>query len=378
MKDESSAKYTANIDFSNAILTLDQLRQLPPKEWLVDGVIETRSLSYIYGRPQSYKTFVALSLAFHVTTGSDWLGRPTQKGKVFWVAGEGVQGLPPRTDAIAATTGYCDQADFLTFRKELKISDIGFVDALIEELEIRDFKPTLIVIDTLSRCFEGDENSQRDLSMFVRGCDRLRNELDCAVLVIHHSVKNGSSERGSSVLRGDFDCAYEVQASRTTRTAKLLCHKQRDAERLDPTTFFMAKVGDSLALAPLITTGQFRALTTLEAAQGMGGMQYSEWKESLSMGNGAFDRARNALRDLGLVDVVNKRYSVSESGQRLLGQYRDFPPVLTLLKKEPKGDSGDESGASDSADPHTGAPLKGGAQLGVGYGKRQRKHREGV
>ena len=58
----------------------------------------------------------------------------------------------------------------------------------------------------------GDENSQKDMSAFVQGCDRLRERTKAAVLVIHHEGKDpGKGARGSNVLRGAWDTGIRVK-----------------------------------------------------------------------------------------------------------------------------------------------------------------------
>ncbi len=46
----------------------------------------------------------------------------------------------------------------------------------------------LIVIDTLARCFGGnDENDARGMGAFIEGCDVIRLKTAATVLVVHHS-----------------------------------------------------------------------------------------------------------------------------------------------------------------------------------------------
>lgn len=89
--------------------------------------------------------------------------------------------------------------------------------------------PVAIAVDTLARCMAGgDENSAKDMSLFVQSCDRLRAETRAAVLVVHHSGKaDKSAERGSSALRGAADTMIEL-ALETEGGLKVKCSKQKE------------------------------------------------------------------------------------------------------------------------------------------------------
>jgi hypothetical protein len=71
-------------------------------------------------------------------------------------------------------------------------------------------KPKLIVIDTLNRCFGGgDENSTKDMSAFVAGCDAMREEFGASVLIIHHTGHDSSKgSRGATSLPSAMDIAF--------------------------------------------------------------------------------------------------------------------------------------------------------------------------
>ena len=60
----------------------------------------------------------------------------------------------------------------------------------------------MVVIDTLARCFGGnDENDARDMGAFIEGCDVIKQKTGATVLVVHHSGKDeGKGARGSSAF----------------------------------------------------------------------------------------------------------------------------------------------------------------------------------
>src|SRR3712207_1817312 len=82
-------------------------------------------------------------------------------------------------------------------------------------LASNDFRPDLIVVDTLARCMRGgDENNARDMGQAVEGLEFLKRTLGAAVLVIHHTTKGRDTERGSRAVRGTRGCDAVLQDQR--------------------------------------------------------------------------------------------------------------------------------------------------------------------
>src|SRR5262245_50826570 len=64
--------------------------KFPPVKWIVKGVLEERSPGTILGNPKLGKSWMALSLAIAIVTGSTFLGRDVHMtGPVIYFSGEG-------------------------------------------------------------------------------------------------------------------------------------------------------------------------------------------------------------------------------------------------------------------------------------------------
>ena len=101
------------------------------------------------------------------------------------------------------------------------------VDTLVNV--ILPYRPVLVVIDTLARCMiGGDENSAKDMGLFVASCDRVKGATGATMAIVHHSGKSGSSERGSSALRAACDAMIEVKDDDGLMTAS--CTKSKDGK----------------------------------------------------------------------------------------------------------------------------------------------------
>lgn len=198
------------------ILTWGELRSLPPTSYLINRIIPERGLAYLVAPPSSKKTFVAVEIAACVATGYHFFGTPTRRGNVVYLAAEGSSGLRKRFLAWSKNRGLAIEEEFLGIIPEpVLLNNPIALRELIDELKAHAAKVSgvsLIIIDTVNRTLEGDENSARDMSLFVQGCSSLISELGTSILLLHHPSKSGSvAARGHSSLHGAADIGFEIR-----------------------------------------------------------------------------------------------------------------------------------------------------------------------
>jgi hypothetical protein len=179
---------------------------MPPPEFCVEGLIERGGLTALIGPPGVGKSSVALDLACHLATGKPWQGRKVIKTKVLYMPGEGQAG------AVARVHAWCHEhgVSLSEIDENLLIGlPIIFISAAAEKWalvmnQISHEGVGLVIFDTFARmAAEIDENSSSHVGMAVRRFDKLREETNCGVLVVHHTAKhNPMAARGSSALMG--------------------------------------------------------------------------------------------------------------------------------------------------------------------------------
>ncbi|MDA8351767.1 MAG: helicase RepA family protein [Firmicutes bacterium] len=191
--------------------TNQDLLNLPPMNWVIEGILPEKSLVVMYGPPKQYKSFIVQAMAWSISHGCNWLGHPTEEGAVFYIAGEGEWGMSKRYRAWLQKHSLPTNAffPFYSYGRSINLANEMEADALIQSVPEGT---KLIVIDTLNRCMEGDENSAADMRAFVSGCDRVKEETGATVLIVHHSGKDtAKGMRGSSALLGAVDVAISVE-----------------------------------------------------------------------------------------------------------------------------------------------------------------------
>jgi hypothetical protein len=220
----------------------DPFMSLKPIDWLVDDYFELDSLAQMFGEPGSGKSFIALSIACAVATGTPWHGKEVKQGAVFYICGEGHAGLLRRFGAWSKEMGIpLENAPLYKSDHQVSLSDRDSAKHLLEDImllqEQSQLSPRLIVIDTVARNFGGaDENSTKDMSLFIENVDRfVRIPFKANVLLVHHSGHTTGRARGSSALKAALDAEYMVE-------------KDEDFVVLTPTKMKDAELPPSLTL----------------------------------------------------------------------------------------------------------------------------------
>jgi hypothetical protein len=204
-------------------------------EFTVDGLIETETLGMIFGDPGCGKSFLAVDLALSVATGADFHEHPTKKGAVFFIAGEGHNGLARRFTAWSKARDI-QLAGVPLFKSEraaqfLDSASAKAVNEAVAQLTVKHGAPALIIIDTLARNFgPGDENNTKEMSEFVTAIDDMKALFPgCCVLIVHHSGHGDKQRaRGAMALKGALD--FEFRVEKKGSAVQLINTKMKDAE----------------------------------------------------------------------------------------------------------------------------------------------------
>lgn len=305
--------------------------------WVIKHVLPAESIGILFGGSGTFKSFIAIDCALHVAHGLPWMGRRTNRGSVLYIAAEGGAGLWNRIDAWHRARGM-EWKD-----AELAVVPIPVdlaVDAwrVVDAAQAQGITPAMVVVDTLSQTYSGDENSANEMAAYLRELGlRFRSLWNCAVMVIHHTGHNATERpRGSSAIRANVDYMFGVFRDEKEMLATVNCAKQKDGEMFRDAVFQLnvAELGlddegdaiTSLVARHLGTEEQIAEARAKEAEAGRGGrnqqlmdlvqngMQEKELRKAFyeSVVDGldaeakkkAFARARAAAINAGLIEVA--------------------------------------------------------------------------
>ena len=214
-------------------------------KWAVKGVLPAESIGILFGGSGTFKSFIALDLCCHVAHGLQWLGRRTTKGVAIYIAAEGGAGLWRRVDAWHRARRL-NTAGCQLYVVPVAL-DLGQdCSRVVEAASALGITPTLVVVDTLSQTYAGEENSANEVAAYLREVGlKFRQVWQCAVAIVHHSG-HGATERprGSSAIRANVDWMFGVfRQGEDSMLATVECMKQKDGEKVDDITFRLDLVG---------------------------------------------------------------------------------------------------------------------------------------
>lgn len=223
---------------------------LKPLNWLVRNYFEADSIALMFGDPGCGKSFAAIDVACCVATGTPWHGNKISPGAVFYIAGEGHNGLMRRFAAWSQHNGVpLDGAPLFVSHRPAQLCSAAaaaeVANSVVEIMTGTGRVPALIVVDTLARNFGGDENKQEDMAGFIANLDaflRKSGEWGATVLIVHHSGHSDKSRgRGSSALKGAVDAEYSITKDESG-VVRLEATKMKDAEQPEPLAFNLESV----------------------------------------------------------------------------------------------------------------------------------------
>ena len=208
-------------DHTLRILTRDEVKKRKPPSYLISRIIPEGGFVSLVAQPSNKKTFVALNMACCVSSGTPFHGKPVRRGNVVYIMAEGQSGIEKRLCAWEAHNGVeIDPSTFGFILEPLHLNQTAAVDRLVAALDeyvARVGQVDFIVVDTLNRSLDGDENAARDMSDFVKGITAVIARFNAAVLVLHHPAKTSTGgARGHSSLNGAVDLGLEIKNGQNT------------------------------------------------------------------------------------------------------------------------------------------------------------------
>jgi hypothetical protein len=289
-----------------ALLDSDALDDLPAPEPVIDGILYRNSLAWLHGKPGHGKSFIALDWAGCVSVGLPWQGCVVASGTVLYVIAEGVTGLRQRVRAWEDYAGHRITVLFLPVAVQFfSAIDVAAVIQVAVEMQ-----PSLIVIDTQARVTVGaDENSAKDMGLFVAAADKLRAATKACVLVVHHESRAGENMRGSTALEGAANTQVKVTKDGSLLTVEN--PKQKDAPEFESIQLRLVsrlesaviQGQDAAGAAAELSASEQQVIDTLRDLFGADGAPGSRLAEVVKLPKTTYYRALKAL--VGKGDVVN-------------------------------------------------------------------------
>jgi hypothetical protein len=187
---------------------------IAPVEWIIHNVIPTAGNGIICGDPKASKSYHALDIAISLACGEDWLGNMVKRRvKTFLVSREDSPGITQRRIArmLRGNLSYAEKLDGwmrVNTRRhtaDFKVTNPEHMNRLLEE--IAKFGSELCILDVFRSVHESEENDNDEMPNVLAKVNRIQNECNCAVMLVHHLSKATPDNifkglRGASAIHG--------------------------------------------------------------------------------------------------------------------------------------------------------------------------------
>lgn len=181
-------------------------------EWLHEPLLPARRSVVIYSPPKVGKSLLMLEFAVALTRGEMFLGHQIEgRHRVLYIDFEN----DPRGDVRGRlqAMGYgpddLDHLDYLSFPT---MAGLDTERGSLELLEaVKAYKSEVVVIDTVSRAVDGEENSNDTWLGLYRHTGLKLKQAGVAVVRLDHTGKDESKgQRGGSAKSGDVDAVWRL------------------------------------------------------------------------------------------------------------------------------------------------------------------------
>lgn len=326
--------------------SIEDIYNLPDPTYLISRVLQTASVSLLYGVSGTGKTFTCLDLALSIAHGIPWHGRKVKQGPVWYINTEGGRALKKRLKAwYKEHSTLSPSPDFKVIPWSLDL--LRDYQTLLDTLEEQDEVPAFITFDNFSMCTDKvNQNLQEEVAAILKRLHYIADRYGCHIMVVHHTNKEGDVN-GTMAFRNHVDTMIELKKEdKSQKDSPILfsSQKARDDEPFedirtelkqvplyaDPETgewITSCVVADCNRAEPEKIVPQVQK-QLLEILKAHGQLTCSQWLKhcatTYQMPDRTFYRLRANVEEEGLVATTEKGkargayYCLTDKGQELV------------------------------------------------------------
>jgi len=162
------------------------------------------SLTLVSGPPAVGKSFLMLSLAKSISTGSPFLGQfETLKGKVAYFDSENP--LEVLKDRLQKMNISSRDISFYSFSNTNIVSDFNEFTGVAKQHDV-------LIFDSLVHFHDRQENNAQEMAQVMERFKKLADECECSIILIHQQRKPAQNETSSDLasIRGSQQITYDI------------------------------------------------------------------------------------------------------------------------------------------------------------------------
>jgi len=334
----------------------------PKRDWVIEDFLPGKIVAAIIAAGGTGKSYLAMHIAISVASGISLFDqfKVTNPKKVVFISGEDdTTELQRRLYKVAATLSgqpktlinenlnFIDLADsFELFTERNKQGEISITEnpsKICESItsKIGD-EIGLVIVDPISRFRGGEENLAADSTRFVQALQQIRDQLNTAVLCLHHVNKSAgaggsqNNSRGSSAFidgvrlvfqlnsmaEKDIKNSYGTQLN-LPQVLTLQSVKSNYGRPVAPLVLARRNDGSLEAFDLIPGDGQQKAILLQIQQEKLSKTQFKELfggvKSKFGLAEKALAEKLEALNRAGLISIPKRSpMTVTEKGQKII------------------------------------------------------------
>lgn len=225
LEGDARLRYAQLAQEDDALVSDVEAQQMPKPEPLVGEWISQRSVGWMYGDSDTYKTFLGIDIGLSIGTPAleTWHGAKLAHGTVLYVAAEAPETIGERITAWKRQHGLplTQETDFYLWRKPVNLLNEAEVAAFIRRVKLRLEDLALVVFDTVAMSMGGgEEKDAKDINAVYASAHAIRDAFGCSVLFVDHVTHEQNIQKGPiGSIRKRTNADDMISVERMTQTS---------------------------------------------------------------------------------------------------------------------------------------------------------------
>jgi hypothetical protein len=236
--------FMASFSTSSAEMT----QRVGKPEWIMTDVLEVGTYNRLVGRWGHGKTMMQVGQAAAVATGRDWMGHPTRKGVVVYMACEGGADWAQRLRAWEQVHNDGESIpaeDLRIIHQPVNVDDAEKWSLLVQAC--RYWGADWIIFDTQAKITRGIDEQGPSLSVLNQAVDKLRMATGAAVTLLHHPGHSDEPRgRGWSGISPELDTEWYLSQDKSGKVTvkSIKVRTGRKSDTIEPMRIVEVATGD--------------------------------------------------------------------------------------------------------------------------------------
>ncbi len=190
--------------FLDELINLD----LPPREWLVEGLAKEKDSVILVGNEKSGKSLFLYQLISSLTSGQPFLDNYAtfKPRKVTYIQLEGeLSDSQDRFKRLNKTLEYEYKNCLYMFRAPLQMQNNEYSQALSHYIKTKwkGENPDVVIFDPIYFTFTGSLSDDEVVRKFIGNLRIFKEALNCAIILVHHTHKQKWTTDGFTIEEGE-------------------------------------------------------------------------------------------------------------------------------------------------------------------------------